>query len=443
MANNRLKIDYLPLTSLRPWGANPKSHDLGAIHVSIDNFSFRDPVSINKNNSEIEEGHGRVQALLQRKADGQEPPNHVIAENGDWLVPVLQYDDDEQTQHRYSLAHNRTTELGGFDMPKLADTLQDIATFDESLLEGTGYDTDYLNDLLAEYAEPYEGLTDPDAIPEEVEPRCNYGELWRLGDHRLLCGDATKREDVERLMDGEKAGILFTSPPYLQQRDYTKTIVNWDSLMEEVFGNISMLPDGQVLVNLGLVHRKCEWLAYWNKWIDWMKANRWRPFGWYVWDQGAGLPGDWNGRFGPSFEFIFHFNKKALRPIKWMETKLESQKSKSRTVGFQKEGGSKEVYSPHLIGQLTKVPDSVVRVSRNSVMGSQHPAAFPIGLSEYIIQSWPGMVYDPFAGSGTNVLGCERLNRKCCGMEIEPKYCDVTIERWEQFTGNHAERIDG
>lgn len=181
--NKRLKIDYLPLSSLRPWASNPKSHDLGAIHVSIDNFSFRDPVSINKNNSEIEEGHGRVQALLQRKADGQDPPNHVIAQiipNGkgnpetiEWLVPVLQYDDDEQTQHRYSLAHNRSTELGGFDMPKLADTLQGIATFDESLLEGTGYDVEDLNSLLEKQV-PYQPEYDENIETKHECPSCGY-----------------------------------------------------------------------------------------------------------------------------------------------------------------------------------------------------------------------------------------------------------------------------
>jgi hypothetical protein len=168
--DKRLKIDYLPLSSLKPWGSNPKDHDLGAIHSSVDNFAFRDPVAINQNNMEIEEGHGRVQALLQRKADGQEPPKHIETENGEWLVPVLQYDDDEQTQHRYALAHNRTTELGGFDMPKLADTLKDIATFDESLLEGTGYDTEDLNSIVSMFQPA--GIEEQGQLDEKAKVRC-------------------------------------------------------------------------------------------------------------------------------------------------------------------------------------------------------------------------------------------------------------------------------
>jgi DNA modification methylase len=118
-------------------------------------------------------------------------------------------------------------------------------------------------------------------------------------------------------MDGEKADLCFTSPPYGQQRDYgvaKELVQDWDGLMRGVFANLPMSDDGQVLVNLGLIHRDGEWLPYWDGWIEWMREQGWRRFGWYVWDQGSGLPGDWSGRFAPSFEFVFHFNLESVKP---------------------------------------------------------------------------------------------------------------------------------
>jgi DNA modification methylase len=112
-------------------------------------------------------------------------------------------------------------------------------------------------------------------------------------------------------MAGEEADICFTSPPYAQQRDYKSGPQDWDALMEGVFSLLPAKHDAQVLVNLGLVHRDGEWLPYWDGWIEWMRSAGWRRFGWYVWDQGPGLPGDWNGRLAPSHEFIFHFNRVA------------------------------------------------------------------------------------------------------------------------------------
>ncbi len=126
-------------------------------------------------------------------------------------------------------------------------------------------------------------------------------------------------------MGEDRAALLFTSPPYGNQRDYTTGGgTDWDALMQGVFQHldVAMRPDGQVLVNLGLIHRESEWIPYWSGWLDWMRARGWRRFGLYTWDQGPGLPGDWNGRLAPAFELVFHFNREARRankivPCKW------------------------------------------------------------------------------------------------------------------------------
>jgi DNA modification methylase len=144
------------------------------------------------------------------------------------------------------------------------------------------------------------------------------------GGHRLLCGDATIASDVERLMDGEEAEICFTSPPYAQQRDYKTGPQDWDALMRGVFSILPVKHGAQVLVNLGLVHHDGEWVAYWDGWIEWMRSAGWRRFGWYVWDKGFALPGDWNGRLAPSHEFVFHFNRVAEHPRKTKQKKPEN-----------------------------------------------------------------------------------------------------------------------
>ena len=116
------------------------------------------------------------------------------------------------------------------------------------------------------------------------------GDAWIIGCHKLLCGDATDRNTVARLMADEKADLCFTSPPYLHQRKYIAGVGDWDALMRGVFGNLPMHRDGQVLVNLGLVHRKGEVQIYWHDWQGWMRASGWNTFGWYVWDKGMGCP---------------------------------------------------------------------------------------------------------------------------------------------------------
>ena len=141
-------------------------------------------------------------------------------------------------------------------------------------------------------------------MPNTTCQRCQTAFAYTLADvsaaptcHRLLVGDSTNAADVGRLMGGAKADLCFTSPPYANQCAYDsgQGTGDWDGLVRGVFANLPMTETGQVLVNLGLVHKDGEWWPYWDSWIAWMREQGWRRFGWYVWDQGSGLPGDWNG----------------------------------------------------------------------------------------------------------------------------------------------------
>ena len=286
-----------------------------------------------------------------------------------------------------------------------------------------------------------------DTIPEApADPITQPGDIWALGHHRLICGDATDPAVVARLMGGAQSSLLFTSPPYAQQRDYgaaKEKVGDWDVLMQGVFAAAPVTADAQLLVNLGLIHRDGEWIPDWEGWLDWMRAQGWRRFGWYVWDQGPGLPGDWNGRLAPSHEFIFHFNRQPRKPNKTVASKHAGE----TLGGGGLRGADGTVHRKTGFGnaiQSHRIPDSVFRIMRHKgglgAAGS-HPAVFPVALVEAVLEAFsdPGdLVFEPFCGSGTQLIAAERTGRRCCAVELDPAYCDVAVRRWEMATGRKA-----
>ncbi len=374
-------------------------------------------------------------------------PIRVVETTGKELIVHQRTDLDirEKAGRELSIADNRSSQVGlNFDFTVLREHLEagvaDLKKF---------WNEDELNALLAGVT-PVEVPGEdpgPGEIPEE--PKCRAGDLWTMGAHRLLCGDSTCITDVERVMDGEKAALCFTSPPYAEQREYDKTTkqLSWQELMEGVFSILPMAEAGQVLVNLGLVHRDGEWVPYWDAWIQFMRDAGWKRFGWYVWDQGFGLPGDWNGRFAPSHEFIFHFNRTTTRPMKSVNKKPESiklRKEGSSTMR-SKDGICKKFSSPEASAQLKKISDSVIRINRmHGGHKIEHPAVFPVELPIFIFQAWDSaLVFDPFLGSGTTMIAAEKTGRRCFGIEISEKYCSVILNRWAKMTEKDPVRHDG
>jgi DNA modification methylase len=269
------------------------------------------------------------------------------------------------------------------------------------------------------------------------------GDVWLLGEHRLMCGDSTSAADVACLAAGRLADLCFTSPPYGNQREYTTGgISDWDALMRSVFGALPVRPDAQILVNLGLIHRESEWMPYWDGWIEWMRTQGWRRFGFYVWDQGPGLPGDWSGRLAPAHEFVFHFNQVAERARKTKESKFAGRqsvgkglRSKDGTIA-PKTGAGRPI-------QSHKIADSVIRVMRHKANGIEtaHPAVFPVALVSEMLLSFsdPGdVVFEPFSGSGTQLISAQENGRVCLAMELAPVYVNVAVRRWQMFTDQSA-----
>jgi len=254
------RIEHWPLARLRPYAQNAKTHDadqVAKIAASMAEFGWTVPCLVAAD-SELIAGHGRVLAAAQLGL--AEAP-----------VIVLGYLTEAQ-RRAYRIADNKLTELGGWDEALLLEELRGLMAedFDLGLI---GIPEDELDALLndADVRAPIEDDS-ADTIPEApAEPITRPGDIWRLGHHRLICGDATDPAVVARLMDGAQASLLFTSPPYAQQRDYgaaKEKVGDWDALMQGVFATAPVSVDAQLLVNLGLVHRDGEWIPYWEGWVD-------------------------------------------------------------------------------------------------------------------------------------------------------------------------------
>jgi ParB-like chromosome segregation protein Spo0J len=275
-----------PLDRLIPYGRNARTNDdqqVAQIAASIIEFGWTNPILVDAEGGVVA-GHGRLLAARKLGLDS---------------VPVIVLDHLTPAQRRaYVIADNKLALNAGWNEELLAAELHAL-NGDGFDLTHTGFSETELDALMAPLADEAEadeprGEDAADEMPSASrEPVTRAGDLWLTGKHRLLCGDSTSASAVARVMDGERAAMVFTSPPYGSQRDYkTGGVGNWDALMRGVFAALPVSDASQVLVNLGLIHRENEWQAYWHAWLNWMREQGWRRFGLYVWDQGPGLPGD-------------------------------------------------------------------------------------------------------------------------------------------------------
>jgi DNA modification methylase len=448
-------VEARAVAALLPYAGNARTHSadqVAQIAASILEFGFVAPVLVDER-GEIIAGHGR---LLAAKSLGL-----------DTVPTIVRAGLSDAQKAAYRLADNRIALNAGWDEALLAAEvakLQEMGGVDLALtgFEGAeidrllaGLETDAGNlpaPAVASGAEPAPGnqpdadspepADDPaDAAPEPPRQAvARVGDIWLLGEHRLACGDSTNPATVARVMATDRAALLFTSPPYGNQRDYTTGgVSDWDALMQGVFAHLdgALRRDAQVLVNLGLIHREGEWQPYWQGWLDWMRGQGWRRFGLYAWDQGPGLPGDWNGRLAPAFELVFHFNREARQankivPCKWAGTP-------NKGSGLRAADGEVKAYTHiGLPVQEMRIPDSVLRITRHKGRGieTEHPAVFPVALPEFLMRAYTDegdVVFEPFGGSGTTILAGQRTGRRVRAIELAPAYVDLAIARWRML----------
>ena len=271
------------------------------------------------------------------------------------------------------------------------------------------------------------------------------GEIVQLGLHRLMCGDSTNPDDVAKLMEDNHAKILFTSPPYCDIRDYKGHNVS----IEHLAKFIPVMKDyvDVMCVNLGIKRKDFEVIRYWDKYIEEANSCGLKLLSWNVWDKT--FPGgicQQKAMFPTRHEFIFVFGEKVFKLNRTIPKRVVIN-NRTTVLRRQSDGSlRRESVNPNN-DEPNKPLESVVAViAERGPIRSKHPAVMPVKLPvEYIkaMTSEGDCVIDCFAGSGTTLIACEQTNRRCLAMEISEEYCDVIIERYEDFVNNHtAKRCD-
>jgi len=368
---------------------------------SITRFGLVDPIVVNNHKDRkniIVGGHQRVR---------------VATDMGINKVPTVEVKLTYDKERELNVRLNKNT--GGWDF----DVLANLFEIDE--LTEWGFNEDELVGFVSD--EEVEGLIDDDEIPEVEEAITKTGDLWLLGEHRVLCGDATKKEDVERLMDGNKADMVLTSPPYWNQREYS----HWDTF--DSYMNDMILVVKSIIINDNSI-------VFWNIGDD--SANN---------QHISAKHSIMLEQSGLIYIDAIIWKKQGVTGIR-----LSHQKTKNlyypgfsfeNCLVFQKDNDSFPVFEDK---HKNDIPISNVwEISTDSNRGKKHSAPFPVKLPYTAIICYSNnnknKIYDPFMGSGTTLIACEKTGRKCYGMEIDPHYCDVIVKRYEQFTGKKAERI--
>jgi DNA modification methylase len=375
------------VSSLIPYARNSRTHSdeqVSKIAASIKEFGFLNPVIVDGDNGIIA-GHGRVMAAQKL---GME------------TVPVIEASHLTDAQRRaYVIADNRLALDAGWDDEMLRVEFAELADlgFD---LELTGFELDEIDALQIEEVE--EGLTDEDAVPDVPEqPVTVEGDVWLLGNHRLMCGDSTSIDAVDALLEGRKAQMVHTDPPYG---------VEYQSNMRTKSAKFEMLKNDDAFLDIAPVIDACSdgWVFVWTSWkvlTKWL--DQFVSFGYptnqVIWYKPGGGIGDLKRTFASDYETALVWHRGA---------------------------------------ELTgKRIGSVWKVSKDGATEYLHPTQKPVALAEEALDKTtkPGwLILDLFGGSGSTLIACEKTGRHARLMELDPKYCDVIIRRWQDFTGQEA-----
>lgn len=380
------KISYINIKDLIPYVNNSRTHSddqTNQIAASIQEFGFTNPVLINKEHSVIA-GHGRIQAANKLGID---------------KIPCIVLEGLTKAQEKaYVIADNQLALNAGWDLDTLKLELDHLkkVDFDIDLL---GFDDGFIDDLLFE--EP-EGLTDEDAVPEAPEvPITQPGDVWIMGDHRLMCGDSTSIDAVNDLLEGKSADMVHTDPPYG---------VNYQSNMRTKSEKFQVLKNDDGFLDIAPVIDACSngWVFVWTSWkvlTQWLE--QFESFGYptnqVIWYKPGGGIGDLKKTFSSDYETALVWNR--------------GEEIKGKRIG------------------------SVWKISKDGATEYLHPTQKPVALAEEAIDKTTNsnaLVLDLFGGSGSTLIACEKTNRTAALMELDPKYCDVIARRWMKYTGKAA-----
>ena len=393
--NKAQKIEFIDPELIVPWEKNVNQHSdeqINKLCKLIEHNGFRDPLIISKRSGFLICGHGRLICAKKLKLQS---------------VPVIYQDfRDEAEEYQFMVAHNAIAKdsWASLNLSKINTDIIDLGPdFDISMLA--------IKDFVIEPIEKFDPQSDEDEVPEVVHPITRQGDIWLLGNHRLMCGDSTMIDDVEKLMNGEKADMVFTDPPYNIASD-SKNIASsvsksmndlknseWDKnfIIEDALNNIvPFIENGSIYVWTShfLFQRIMDHLKSFTKFQCWC-----------VWSKPNPMPSLMKRHWTWNMEICCY-----------------------ATIG-------KHVFN------ASEGKHDLALWSFNKKSDGSHPTQKPIELCEHpIIKSSneKSLIMDLFLGSGSTLIACEKTSRKCYGMELDEKYCDVIINRWQNYTGKKA-----
>ena len=394
-----MKVELRPIDTIKQYHANPRNIPQTAIDrvaESISRYGWRQPIVVDKQGVIIV-GHTRLRAAHQL---------------GMTEVPVHVADMTEEEARAYRISDNRSGEYSSWsDEPLIAElaALSETVNNDLATLSTmTAFKPDELAALLAAGQEEH---TDPDDTPDppaEEDVETQPGDIWVLGRHRLMCGDATNQEDVTRLLDGEKPNLMVTDPPWGVSYD-AEWRENFRPTREGAYGRV--MNDDRA---------------------DWSEA--WRLFPGevaYTWVASAKYLDAMTSLMAASLEIRNH--------IIWVKNILVISR------GHYHYRHEPLIYAVRKDATASWAGDrkqqSVWEIPKPYKSETGHSTQKPVECMERPIRNHAGDVYDPFMGSGTTIIAAERQGRRCFGMEINPAYCELAARRWANFTGNEAVRL--
>jgi len=421
------------LGDLKPWDRNPKSISKNHARRLIEYWQrigqFQ-TIAIGPG-GEVYDGHQRLSCLLS-------------VYGASYVVKCLRSSrplTDEERQELVIAAHVGTT--GQFDWDALsgwdASQLQEWG-MDAETLQSWNTDATALREMLeAAKEEPPE---DPGAQIDKAEELrekwgVETGQLWQLGEHRLICGDCTDKAVVERVMGGSVATMCFTSPPYADQRDYKNdgnlSIEYLSQFIDTTFADLWV-------VNLGISRKDGEINRYWDIYISKAESIGLKLLSWNVWNREGmgGSIGNMTAMFPIEHEWIFVFGKNVKEINRTRKNKHGGEIGNS-TIRQKSGETTPNDWSIQSLGKIGTV--FTCDYDRGE---KDHPATFPVEFPTAYIEACSGLediIYEPFLGSGTTLIACERLGRKCRAVEISPAYVAVAIQRWVDMTGGEPELI--
>jgi DNA modification methylase len=390
-----MQIVQRKIEDLIPYVKNSRTHSedqIAQIAASIKEFGWTNPVLIDGDNGIIA-GHGRVMAARKPKYK---------------QVPTIELKDLTETQKKaYIIADNRLALNAGWDNEMLTIELNDLLA-DGFALDILGFDPKELSALLE--PEMVEGLTDEDAVPDVPdEPKTKLGDIYQLGNHRLMCGDSTSIDAVDKLMDGQKADMVFTDPPYgmFLNADYSDMDSKFKgskggNKYDKVIGDHNDFTP-ELINTIFACFSYCKEIFMWGAdYYAELLPNK-NEGSWVVWDKRGDESAD--KMYGSTFELCWSKarHKRMMARVKW-----------AGIFGMEKEHDKKRVHP------------------------TQKPVELVVWFFDYFSLKDKLNVVDLYGGSGSTLIASEKVGKKAFVMELDPKYCDVIVKRWEDFTGKKA-----